>query len=439
MDFAIFVFNPDDIVIMRGKKLKKVRDNVLFELGLFIGKLGRDKVFIIAPQGNTPNMPSDLMGVTIGKYESDRSDANLQSATGSVCSIIKNKIKKNLPVDGTKKKQPPESENEEKKIEQLSIEKEKEKEHESESVNWIDHYLKSEYTKAIEKLENEMSEKHGKEKINLKIWKSYIELKSNGKKEIGNYKSLINELLSYPDLLPLALNFFSFEYPDDAKSLAENLFEKDKENTQIGNALANLYINHDNIIEARDLLISLNPELNPDVAINLIRTYPEKTSEKLHQIRLCYLNHPNNKEIKATYVAALYDNNQFKEALHLYDSLLISDSNNTDYLGMISNTCLSLGFYDIAIAKAKKAYKLSEGSQGWIIHNVGNMLSHKGFHTEAIEWLKEGLEVEKESAYAHERLAFAIKSQKEELKKYNEACAEGKKMIKNATGRLEGQ
>src|SRR5438128_763965 len=45
-DFGIFVFAPDDEVVKHGVSRKAVRDNVLFELGLFIGRLGRSRSFI---------------------------------------------------------------------------------------------------------------------------------------------------------------------------------------------------------------------------------------------------------------------------------------------------------------------------------------------------------------------------------------------------------
>jgi CAP12/Pycsar effector protein, TIR domain len=39
-DFGVFIFRPDDVVTMRKKEYSAVRDNVVFELGVFVGKLG---------------------------------------------------------------------------------------------------------------------------------------------------------------------------------------------------------------------------------------------------------------------------------------------------------------------------------------------------------------------------------------------------------------
>ena len=91
-DFAIFVFSPDDVTKMRNRTFPTVRDNVLFELGLFIGKLGPQRSFFVTPHGESEmHLPSDLSGITPLVYKSD--DANLQHAMASTCFGIRKAIK----------------------------------------------------------------------------------------------------------------------------------------------------------------------------------------------------------------------------------------------------------------------------------------------------------------------------------------------------------
>jgi len=92
-DAAIFVFSPDDVSVVRGTHRPAVRDNVLFELGLFIGKLGPDKCFILKPRTFSDlHFPSDLLGLTPATYDGARSDGNTTAALGPAC----NKIRKQL-------------------------------------------------------------------------------------------------------------------------------------------------------------------------------------------------------------------------------------------------------------------------------------------------------------------------------------------------------
>jgi predicted nucleotide-binding protein len=68
-DFAIIVLSPDDVSISRGNKKQSPRDNVIFELGLFIGALGRERAFIVAPGDIDIKIPTDLLGVTFLPYK----------------------------------------------------------------------------------------------------------------------------------------------------------------------------------------------------------------------------------------------------------------------------------------------------------------------------------------------------------------------------------
>lgn len=67
-DFAVLVLTADDIVVSRRKKRPSPRDNVIFELGLFIGALGRERVVVVKPQGVDIRIPTDLLGVTWLEY-----------------------------------------------------------------------------------------------------------------------------------------------------------------------------------------------------------------------------------------------------------------------------------------------------------------------------------------------------------------------------------
>ena len=94
-DFGIFVLSADDISIIRNKNHLVVRDNVIFELGMFIGRLGKNRVFFLIPQNESRlHLPSDLLGVNPGTYDNDRADGNLRSAVGPFCTQVRKAIKR---------------------------------------------------------------------------------------------------------------------------------------------------------------------------------------------------------------------------------------------------------------------------------------------------------------------------------------------------------
>ena len=94
-DFGIFVFGPDDEVKLRGEQYQIARDNVVFELGLFVGKLGKDRNFLVMPRGQESfHLPTDLLGVTPVSFDPDRQDGNISAALGPACSKITKAIRK---------------------------------------------------------------------------------------------------------------------------------------------------------------------------------------------------------------------------------------------------------------------------------------------------------------------------------------------------------
>lgn len=65
-DFAFMIFSKDDKSEIRKELFDTPRDNVLFEFGLFIGRVGTDRAFVIREKG--VKMPSDLFGITQSEY-----------------------------------------------------------------------------------------------------------------------------------------------------------------------------------------------------------------------------------------------------------------------------------------------------------------------------------------------------------------------------------
>jgi hypothetical protein len=69
-DFGAFVFAPDDKSVIRHKGYSTVRDNVLFEVGVFMGAIGPKRTFLLWPSGLSKlRHPSDLLGITTISYD----------------------------------------------------------------------------------------------------------------------------------------------------------------------------------------------------------------------------------------------------------------------------------------------------------------------------------------------------------------------------------
>lgn len=94
IDFALFIFAPDDISSIRSRDEHVVRDNVIFEMGLFVGAIGKSRSFILKPRNIDMHLPTDLLGVTPADYDSSRSDGDLVSATNRACSLIKSEVER---------------------------------------------------------------------------------------------------------------------------------------------------------------------------------------------------------------------------------------------------------------------------------------------------------------------------------------------------------
>jgi predicted nucleotide-binding protein len=97
-DFAIVVLTADDLTTKRGQTHPVPRDNVLFELGFFMGRLGVDRTYMVSSRDNPPTLPSDLAGITPATF-AERADGNIAAAVGPASTQIRQAMQAVLAVE----------------------------------------------------------------------------------------------------------------------------------------------------------------------------------------------------------------------------------------------------------------------------------------------------------------------------------------------------
>ena len=90
VDFAILIATGEDTLVSRGKESKTVRDNIIFEFGLFLGTLGRERVYWLST--DDAKLPSDLQGLTRLIYKK-RDDGNIQAGLTAAVLQAENAMK----------------------------------------------------------------------------------------------------------------------------------------------------------------------------------------------------------------------------------------------------------------------------------------------------------------------------------------------------------
>lgn len=91
-DFAVAIAQPDDVVESKGDRAATLRDNVLFELGLFMGRLKRHRSILLHPRVKELKLPTDLHGLTTAGYEMvDEKDlpSSIAPAANEIRRIVK--------------------------------------------------------------------------------------------------------------------------------------------------------------------------------------------------------------------------------------------------------------------------------------------------------------------------------------------------------------
>jgi predicted nucleotide-binding protein len=92
-DFGIFIFAPDDLAEIQGHRYLVARDNVVLEFGMHIGRIGRQRCFMLLPRGNDVKLPSDIDGMIPIYYDDSRTDGNIEAAVSPACRSLLREIK----------------------------------------------------------------------------------------------------------------------------------------------------------------------------------------------------------------------------------------------------------------------------------------------------------------------------------------------------------
>lgn len=96
-DVGIFVFGAHDKTTSRKKTFVAARDNVVFEHGLFAGRLGSDRALVVRDKAPDLKWPSDLKGFTPVLYDSITAGSDAQKALESACDELKSHLRNLIP------------------------------------------------------------------------------------------------------------------------------------------------------------------------------------------------------------------------------------------------------------------------------------------------------------------------------------------------------
>lgn len=84
-EYGILIATKDDIIKSRGVKKAGPRDNVMFEMGMFLGSLGLTRAFLLVEEES--KLPTDYNGVTV-PYFQESNPASLDNAMDNIITAI---------------------------------------------------------------------------------------------------------------------------------------------------------------------------------------------------------------------------------------------------------------------------------------------------------------------------------------------------------------
>lgn len=428
-DFGIFVFSRDDLVKIRNKESPAVRDNILFEFGLFIGRMGRERVFFLLPTDDELHLPSDLLGVTPGRYDPARSDGSMQAAAGPACHQIRTQMKALGPLPSRA----------------VAVSGADETATASPTTkSWIFDFFNERYAEAIKTLETRLEKESGDDALTTQVWLLHCRQKQAKATDPSLLIKFASDYKSSSRTQSTVASILRWEkHTDKALEMLQKARDDAPRDSILALAIAAChqeFADHENAIAE---LCRIGASDYPEVAVELAETYEkvEKKDEALKVIQSAHKKHPTNREIRYKYARIAGDLNMTSVAICLLDELTSDDSKSVEYWGYLGNACLDAELYDQAL----QAYRRAESNMGkdysgqWIVSNIGNLFKNKGLPSEACTYLERALLIEPTSEFAHNRLAISLKSRDAEEKEFRKKVLEGRRAIRDAVNQSQSE
>ncbi|MEY2482704.1 MAG: hypothetical protein QOK24_1232 [Verrucomicrobiota bacterium] len=413
-DFAVFVFSPDDVLKIRGTETPSVRDNLIFELGLFIGRLGRNRCFVLVPERAELHIPTDLIGLTPARYEVGRSDENDVAASASACHEVRSAVRKLGFL--SQQSQRPEGSPDSEKLEEaspaaaLTVSDTKE----SHEENWTVAFASKDYDKA-ERLVQAKLEKTKDPKVRAENegFLGVIKFERNANEGTRYFEQRLTESPTMADL------YMWFAYSYNWAGLYEQALTVFERGIQSADEKADLIAGKAFVLkklsrasestETYEAGITRFPQ-SEGLYLDLAQHYLDTGAAQ--KARNCLVRGiqalPRSEGLLSKYAILLYDNRNYPGTISVYHRLVAQSPDNATYHTLLGNAYLMLELHNLAYECYLKADQLAESREGWIVANIGNVLSNRGFTSAAITKFKDSLRLDPDAQYSHERLARAM-------------------------------
>lgn len=442
LDFGIFVFTPDDKICIRGAENPSVRDNVLFELGLFTGVVGRERCFVLLPENcQELRIPTDILGMTPILFETGRSDGSFQAATGPACHTVRGQLnvlgmrqdRRDMTMPGTES--PIAQQTKESTLETANpITITSPRESVPAKVTWIDIFLKNEFVDAERLLLEQIEEEDAADqKCELRCWLGFVRAETDFAAGVNLLRQEIAADCSNPTPHERLTQLYTWANKyDDALRTIRAAVASCQATEFLTSLEAKCLVELGRAAEAQDVLSKAVGETRSHMLwLDLIDLQLAAGESEIARRSLEAANEifPESGEVLERYADLLSNNDDKGPALVPRLKLVEIEPNKSQFRSNLGNLYLALGLNDLAMQSYRKANELANESEGWILANIGNLLKNCGLYSDGIEYLNKALAMRSDSQYAHERLAVAMKLRDEESAKAAGILKDGKRKL----------